>query len=102
MVVTRDIEPTVASKRRLPIQRANEARMIRATIELLEDHEVREITSRMIAADSGTATNYISRYFGGRDGLFVAVAAELSRRIGDLIRSEESVLGIDRSRTPSR
>ena len=83
------------TKRRLPIQIANEARMVEATIELLEDHPVGEITSRMIAQSSGTATNYISRYFGGRDGLFLAVAAELSRRISDLVRSERSVLDID-------
>ena len=96
MVATRAPEPAEAPKRRLPIQIANEAKMIRATIELLGDHQVDEITSRMIARDSGTATNYISRYFGGRDGLFVAVAAELSRRISDLVRSEQSVLEIDR------
>ena len=77
------------NRRRLPIQIANEAKMITATIELLGDHQVDEITSRMIAQTSGTATNYISRYFGGRDGLFVAMAAELGRRISDMVRSEE-------------
>jgi len=83
-------------KRRLPIQIANEARMLDATIELLRDHPVDEITSRMIAQTSGTATNYISRYFGGRDGLFLAVASQLSLRISGLVRSEESVIEIDR------
>ena len=48
-----------APKRRLPIQIANEAKMISATIELLEVHPVDQITSRMIAESSGTATNYI-------------------------------------------
>jgi AcrR family transcriptional regulator len=96
MVATRGPEPAEAPKRRLPIQIANEAKMIQATIELLGDHQVDEITSRMIARDSGTATNYISRYFGGRDGLFVAVAAELGRRISGLVRSDQSVLEIDR------
>jgi len=99
MVATRAPEPAGAPKRRLPIQIANEAKMIGATIDLLGDHQVDEITSRMIAHDSGTATNYISRYFGGRDGLFVAVAAELGRRISDRVRSEESILEIDRSGT---
>ena len=70
--------------------------MVEATIDLLGDHQVDEITSRMIAEASGTATNYISRYFGGRDGLLLAVATELSLRISDLVRSEESILGIDR------
>lgn len=83
-------------RRRLPIQIANEAKMIMATIELLQDHPLDEITSRMIAERSGTATNYISRYFHGRDGLFLAVAGELGKRISDLVRSEESVLEIDR------
>ena len=82
-------------KRRLPIQVANEAKMIDATIDLLRTHQVDEITSRMIAEESGTATNYISRYFGGRDGLVLAVAAELGRRIEALIRSEESAIQID-------
>ncbi|MGA2835275.1 MAG: TetR/AcrR family transcriptional regulator [Acidimicrobiales bacterium] len=82
-------------KRRLPIQIANEAKMISATIELLEVGPVDEITSRMIAERSGTATNYISRYFGGKDGLLVAVAGELSQRISDLVRSEKSVLDPD-------
>ena len=99
MDATRAPEPAGAPKRRLPIQIANEAKMIGATIELLGDHQVDEITSRMIARDSGTATNYISRYFGGRDGLFVAVAAELGRRISDLVRSEQSILEIDRPGT---
>jgi len=84
-----------ASKRRLPIQIANEAKMIAATIDLLEVNPVDEITSRMIAERSGTATNYISRYFGGKDGLLVAVAGELSQRISDLVRSERSVLDPD-------
>ena len=81
-----------APKRRLPIQIANEKRMIKATIDLLAEYPVDEITSRMIAETSGTATNYISRYFGGKDGLLVAVAGELGRRISDLVRSERSVL----------
>jgi len=72
-------------RRRLPIQIANEAKMIRATIELLESNEVDQITSRMIAERSGTATNYISRYFGGRDGLLAATADELGHRIADQI-----------------
>ncbi len=79
-------------KRRLPIQIANEKRMIRATIDLLAEYPVDDITSRMIAERSGTATNYISRYFGGKDGLLIAVAGELGRRISDLVRSERSVL----------
>ena len=85
-----------APKRRLPIQIANEAKMISATIELLEVHPVDQITSRMIAESSGTATNYISRYYGGRDGLMLAVAGELSHRISDLVRSEDSILDIDK------
>ena len=95
MTIRRPPERAETPKRRLPIQVANEAKMIKATIDLLQDHQVDEITSRMIAQTSGTATNYISRYFGGRDGLLLAVAAELSHRISDLVRSEESVLGID-------
>jgi len=97
MTITRD--PQLADpppKRRLPIQIANEARMLDATIELLRDHPVDEITSRMIAHTSGTATNYISRYFGGRDGLFLAVANQLSVRISTMVRSERSMLEIDR------
>jgi AcrR family transcriptional regulator len=85
-----------APKRRLPIQIANETRMIEATIDLLDDHQVDEITSRMIAQASGTATNYISRYFGGRDGLLLAVATELGHRISGRIRAEESILEVDR------
>lgn len=95
MVTAPAAELTQAPRRRLPIQMANEAKMLAATIDLLADHQVDKITSRMIARSSGTATNYISRYFGGRDGLFVAVAAELGQRIGDLVRSERSVLEIE-------
>jgi len=81
LMIERD--PAGPNRRRLPIQIANEARMIRATIELLGDHEVVEITSRMIAERSGTATNYISRYFGGRDALLSATAKELGWRIAE-------------------
>jgi len=82
-------------KRRLPIQIANEAKMIGATIELLETHEVDQITSRMIAARSGTATNYIARYFGGRDGLLAATADELGHRIADQIDEFGRQPGVD-------
>lgn len=86
---------SVASKRRLPIQIANETRMIAATIDLLRTHEVDDVTSRMIADASGTATNYISRYFGGRDALLAAVADELGIRISVLVRGEESIMQFD-------
>jgi len=86
---------SVATKRRLPIQIANETRMIAATIDLLRTHEVDNITSRMIADASGTATNYISRYFGGRDGLLAAVADELGLRISVLVRGDESIMQFD-------
>jgi len=81
--MTLTMTPTGAAngKRRLPIQIANEARMIEATIDLLGEHDVTHITSRMIAERSGTATNYITRYFGGRDALLAATADELGRRI---------------------
>lgn len=82
MTTTFDCETAqVATKRRLPIQIANEAKMVRATIVLLEDYDVDQITSRMIADASETATNYIARYFGGRDGLLAATADELGQRI---------------------
>jgi AcrR family transcriptional regulator len=55
--------------------------MIEATISLLGEVEVTRITSRMIAERSGTATNYITRYFGGRDALLAATAEELGRRV---------------------
>jgi AcrR family transcriptional regulator len=84
-----------APRRRLPIQVANEARMVRATIELLETHEVGQITSRMIAETSGTATNYISRYFGGRDGLLAATATELGDRIAAQIDGFHHQPGLD-------
>ena len=96
MTISRSAESAPAPKRRLPIQVANEAKMIAATIDLLADHQVDQVTSRMIAERSGTATNYISRYFGGRDGLLLAVANELGKRISVRIRSEESLLEIDR------
>ena len=96
MMITRSAESAPAPKRRLPIQVANEAKMIAATIDLLAEHQVDQVTSRMIAERSGTATNYISRYFGGRDGLLLAVANELGKRISVRIRSEESLLEIDR------
>ena len=83
-VIDTPIQAQDVPKRRLPIQVANEARMIAATIDLLQVHSVEEITSRMIAEASGTATNYISRYFGGKDGLLAAVADDLGRRISDM------------------
>jgi AcrR family transcriptional regulator len=81
MSLTIDRSSAGPAKRRLPIQIANEERMITATIDLLGEHEVADITSRMIAERSGTATNYISRYFGGRDALLSAVVEELGWRI---------------------
>ncbi len=69
--------------------------MIAGTIELLYVHDVGDITSRMIADASGTATNYISRYFGGRDGLLAAVADELGMKISALVRSDPSIMRFD-------
>jgi len=83
MTVMTERDPAGPGRRRLPIQIANEAKMIRATVELVGEYEVGEITSRMIAERSGTATNYISRYFGGRDALLSATAKELGWRIAD-------------------
>jgi len=96
MTVVAHEQEVVAPKRRLPIQIANETKMIDATIELLGVHEVDAITSRMIADASGTATNYISRYFDGRDGLLAAVADELGERITALVRSDRSIMQFDR------
>jgi AcrR family transcriptional regulator len=95
MTVVAHEEEVVAPKRRLPIQIANETKMIDATIELLGVHEVDAITSRMIADASGTATNYISRYFDGRDGLLAAVADELGVRITALVRGDKSIMRFD-------
>jgi AcrR family transcriptional regulator len=96
MAITFERETTEAApKRRLPIQIANEAKTVRATIELLGTHDVDQITSRMIADASGTATNYISRYFGGRDGLLAAVADELGMRIATQIDGFEHQPGLD-------
>lgn len=93
-VIDTPIQAQYVPKRRLPIQVANEARMIAATIDLLQIHSVEEITSRMIAEASGTATNYITRYFGGKDGLLAAVADDLGRRISDMVRADQPVLSI--------
>ena len=49
----------------------------------------------MIAERSGTATNYISRYFGGRDGLLAAAARELGDRIADTMTSFETERHLD-------
>jgi AcrR family transcriptional regulator len=95
MTVVAHEEEVVVPKRRLPIQIANEQKMIDATIELLGVHEVDAITSRMIADASGTATNYISRYFDGRDGLLAAVADELGVRITALVRGDKSIMRFD-------
>jgi AcrR family transcriptional regulator len=95
MTMTDGREATITGRRRLPIQIANEAKMIRATIELLERYEIDQITSRMIAETSETATNYISRYFGGRDGLLIATAEELGQRIADQIDGFRTRPGLD-------
>ena len=95
MTMTHGREAANVGRRRLPIQIANEAKMIRATIELLERYEIDQITSRMIAETSETATNYISRYFGGRDGLLVATAEELSLRIAAQIDDFRRRPGLD-------
>ncbi len=87
------------SRRRLPIRIANEARMIHATIDLVGRYDVHEVTSRMIADASGTATNYITRYFGSRDGLMWAAADELGVRLGELIDSGMPLLRLDQSGT---
>ena len=96
VVAAHEGEPDASpAKRRLPIQVANEAKMIAGTIELLYVHDVGDITSRMIADASGTATNYISRYFGGRDGLLAAVADELGMKISALVRGDPSIMRFD-------
>ena len=95
MRLTIERDPAGPNRRRLPIQIANEAKMIRATIELLGDYEVDQITSRMIAERSETATNYISRYFGGRDGLLAATADELGHRIAEQIEEFRNNPGLD-------
>lgn len=85
MTGTAERELAETNRRRRPIQIANEKKMIRATIELVVEYPVGQITSRMIVERSGTATNYISRYFGGRDALLAATALELGIRIAEQI-----------------
>ncbi len=54
--------------------------MVEAAIALPDEFEVAQITSRMIAERSGTATNYTSRSLDGRDALLATTAEELGRR----------------------
>ncbi len=68
-------------KRKLPIQLANETKMIDAAIRLLDDHGVDEITNVAVAVESRTQPSYVTRYFGSRDRFLVAVADELSTRV---------------------
>jgi|GEM_PF-1047886 len=73
-----------ATKRKLPIQQANEAKMIDGAIRLLVDHGVDEITNVAIAVESQTQPSYVTRYFGSRDRFLMAVADELSARVASM------------------
>ena len=72
---------SAAARRKLPKQRANEARMIDAAITLLWGHTVSEVTNVAVAAVSRTQPSYVTRYFGSRDEFLLAAAEELARRI---------------------
>jgi AcrR family transcriptional regulator len=69
------------SRRKLPKQQANEARMIDAAITLLQDHTVTQVTNVAVASVSQTQPSYVTRYFGSRDEFLLAVAGELAGRI---------------------
>ncbi len=80
-------EPThgqAAPKRKLPIQLANEAKMIDGAIRLLVGHGVDEITNVAVAVESQTQPSYVTRYFGSRDRFLMAVADELSSRVASM------------------
>jgi AcrR family transcriptional regulator len=73
-----------APKRKLPIQVANEAKMIDGAIRLLVRHGVDEITNVAVAVESQTQPSYVTRYFGSRDRFLMAVADELSSRVASM------------------
>jgi AcrR family transcriptional regulator len=76
-----DVNGSESTRRKLPIQLANEARMIDAAITLLHDHSVGGVTNVAVAEASHTQPSYVTRYFGNRDRFLLAVAEELSARI---------------------
>ncbi len=81
MSTTETTREAEAPRRKLPIQLANEAKMIDGAIQLLADHGVDEITNVAVAVESQTQPSYITRYFGSRDRFLMAVADELSSRV---------------------
>ncbi|MFP4113415.1 MAG: TetR/AcrR family transcriptional regulator [Spirochaetota bacterium] len=87
-------------------------RLVRATLELLEDRGFESLGINAIAARAGVSKVLIYRYFGGLSGLLRALADELDplqvRAVGELLESssgeapagelvEEVVVGLHRA-----
>ena len=91
---------------------ADESRklLIDTCIELLADRPIQEVTNRLLEETTGLNRSYITRYFGNRNKMLIAVVRELEGRIANevatslagagemdaaaLVARPESVMGI--------
>ena len=62
---------------------ADESRqlLIDTCIELLADHPIQDVTNRLLEETTGLNRSYITRYFGNRNRMLIAVVRELENRI---------------------
>ena len=91
---------------------ADESRqlLIDTCIELLADRPIQDVTNRLLEETTGLNRSYITRYFGSRSKMLIAVVRELESRIANevatslagageldaaaLVSRPESVMGI--------
>lgn len=86
----------MAGKELVPKRRRNpnisqedaESRLIAATLTLLRQRPVREVTSRDIASEAGLNIAHIARYFLSKDALFARVIEVLSDEIDSTISQQ--------------
>ncbi|CAB4622121.1 unannotated protein [freshwater metagenome] len=55
--------------------------LVQACIDLLATREVQDVTNAVLEQTTGLNRSYVTRYFGTRNGMFIAVVRELDDRI---------------------
>ena len=67
--------------------------LIDTCIELLADHEIQDVTNRLLEDKTGLNRSYITRYFGTRNQMLIEVVRELERRLASEVAESAAGAG---------
>ncbi len=86
----------MSTPRTPPRRTAQESReiLVSASIELLLEHPLDEVTNRLLEEKTGLNRSYVTRLFGSRDNLLLEVVHELERRLSSRLDPDPTRINI--------